>query len=158
MMSWCFRRPVRRRGVAAVELAVLLPLIVMLLIGIWELGRMIQVQQALVNAAREAARHAATGQYTNAQCQTVAIQYLNVFGLPTTNANATVIDQTHTILDVTQAKYLDHIQATVTIPYQDVRWSLSSYFVSSTTTLQATAIWVSTLDQDYPSDPEPPQG
>src|SRR5438309_10828179 len=49
----------RRRAVAAVEFAVLLPFLLLLLIGIWELGRMIQVQMMLNNAARDGARLAA---------------------------------------------------------------------------------------------------
>src|SRR5881227_655267 len=46
----------RRRGVAAVEFAVVLPLLLTLLVGIWELGRIINVQITLNNAARDAAR------------------------------------------------------------------------------------------------------
>ena len=47
----------RRRGVAAVELAfVTLMLVIPLLIGIWEVGRLVQVQQIVSNSAREGAR------------------------------------------------------------------------------------------------------
>ena len=50
------RRPLRR-GVAAVELAfVFLLFMIPLLIGIWEVGRLIQVQQIVSNSAREGAR------------------------------------------------------------------------------------------------------
>jgi ABC-2 type transport system ATP-binding protein len=45
-----------RRGVAVVELAVLLPFLLVVLLGIWEVGRLIEVQQILNNAAREGAR------------------------------------------------------------------------------------------------------
>ena len=47
----------RRRGVASIELAfVTLMLIIPVLIGIWEVGRLIQVQQIVSNSAREGAR------------------------------------------------------------------------------------------------------
>ena len=60
------RRPEARRGVAAVELAVVLGAILMpLMIGIWEMGRAIQVQQVVANAAREGARLAAQGRTVN---------------------------------------------------------------------------------------------
>ena len=63
-----------RRGVAAVEAALLLPLALMLMLGTWEVGRMVQVGQILENAAREGGRSAATGQNTNSQVQqTVSI-------------------------------------------------------------------------------------
>jgi len=54
--------PTRRRGVAAVEFAlVALLFLVPLLIGIWEVGRLVQVHQIVSNAAREGARLAAQG-------------------------------------------------------------------------------------------------
>ena len=56
-----------RRGVAAVELAfVTVLLVVPLLIGIWEVGRLVQVQQVVSNAAREGARLAAQAYTINA--------------------------------------------------------------------------------------------
>jgi Flp pilus assembly protein TadG len=40
-------------------MAVVLPLLLLLVVGVWELGRIIQVQAVLNNAARDAARYAA---------------------------------------------------------------------------------------------------
>ena len=51
-----------RRGVAAAEFACCLPLIVLLLLGLWEVGRMVEVNQVMWNSAREAARDASLGQ------------------------------------------------------------------------------------------------
>jgi Flp pilus assembly protein TadG len=51
-----------RRGVAAIELGfVTMLFVVPLIIGIWEVGRLIQVQQIVANSAREGARLAAQG-------------------------------------------------------------------------------------------------
>lgn len=47
------------RGAVAVELAIVLPLLLMLLIGIIEFGRVFNVQISLSQAAREGARYAA---------------------------------------------------------------------------------------------------
>jgi Flp pilus assembly protein TadG len=57
------RRPrARYAGVAAVELAVvLLFFVVPLLLAVWEVGRLIHVQQLLSNSAREGGRLAALG-------------------------------------------------------------------------------------------------
>jgi Flp pilus assembly protein TadG len=52
----------RRRGVAAVEFGLCLPLIVLILLGIWEVGRIVQISNILWNSAREAARDASVGQ------------------------------------------------------------------------------------------------
>jgi Flp pilus assembly protein TadG len=55
-----------RRGVASVELAfVTMLLVVPLIIGIWEVGRLVQVQQIVSNAAREGARLSAQGYTIN---------------------------------------------------------------------------------------------
>jgi len=51
----------RRRGLATVELAVLLPPLIALLFGTLEIGYMAKQSQALSHVAREAARVAATG-------------------------------------------------------------------------------------------------
>ena len=53
-----------RRGAAAVELAVCLPLLVVILTGMWQVGRITEVQQVVWNSAREAARDASLGQDT----------------------------------------------------------------------------------------------
>lgn len=52
----------RRRGGAAVELAVCLPIMASILLGVWEVGRVVEVTQVMANSAREAARDASLGQ------------------------------------------------------------------------------------------------
>ncbi|HEY1377599.1 MAG TPA: TadE family protein [Gemmataceae bacterium] len=54
-----------RPGAAAVEFAVVLPLIFLLLLGTWEVARLVQVHAILSNAVREGARLAAQGQTIN---------------------------------------------------------------------------------------------
>ena len=48
----------QRVGAVAVEMAIVLPLLLVLVFGIIEFGRLMMVQQILVNTAREAARRA----------------------------------------------------------------------------------------------------
>jgi len=48
-----------RRGVALVEFAIVIPLVFLFTFGLIEMARLVMVQQALVNAAREGARLAA---------------------------------------------------------------------------------------------------
>ncbi len=52
----------RRPGSAAVELAVCLPLMCLVLTGLLEVGRITQVSEVMWNSAREAARDASLGQ------------------------------------------------------------------------------------------------
>jgi Flp pilus assembly protein TadG len=74
-------RPARRgsassdRGAAAVEFALLLPLLVLIVFGVIDFGRAINAQITLTQAAREGARSLALGQSTTYQsrAQTAAI-------------------------------------------------------------------------------------
>src|SRR5262249_32292649 len=64
------RQTTSRKGVAAVEVAVIATfLLVPLMIGIWEVGRLVQVQQIVSNSAREGARTAAQGYTVNSSGQ-----------------------------------------------------------------------------------------
>jgi Flp pilus assembly protein TadG len=81
----------RRHGAAAVELAILLPtVLVPLLFGIWEVGRLVQIQQIVANAAREGGRQASTGKYTEFDIRDDIKDYLTNAGLDTTNVQITV--------------------------------------------------------------------
>jgi Flp pilus assembly protein TadG len=51
-----------RQGVAAVEFGVCAPLLFFLVVGLWEVGRITEVQGVLWNSAREAARDASLGE------------------------------------------------------------------------------------------------
>jgi Flp pilus assembly protein TadG len=53
---------VRRHGVAAAEFAVCLPVLMTILLGLWEVGRMTEVQNVVWNSGREGARDASIGQ------------------------------------------------------------------------------------------------
>jgi len=52
----------RRRGVAATEFAIALPVLMLVLYGLWEVGRMTEVQNVVWNSSREGARDASMGQ------------------------------------------------------------------------------------------------
>jgi Flp pilus assembly protein TadG len=147
----------QRRGVAAVELAVILPFIMTLLLGLWEIGRMIEVQQIMSNAVREGARQASTGNLTNSQVQTVVTQYLAAAGLTTTNVVVTVTDVTSGT-DVSSATYLDTLSVSATIPFSDVRWSATSLIIAPTTLISSSTTWISMVDKSFQGFPDPPTG
>lgn len=66
----------KRQGIAAVEFAMVLPVIVLVLFGVLELACMIHVQGALLNASREGARHAVTRRATGGSVTEVCQQSL----------------------------------------------------------------------------------
>ena len=140
----------RRPGSAAVEFAVVLPLFMTLLFGIWEVGRMVQVSQVLQNAAREAARQASTGEVSLATIQTNVQSYIQGAQPQITNFNnfnVAFANLTNTaVTDPTGSTQLDKFTITVTMPFDNVRWSLSKVFTPTGTQLSAQVTWFSMAD------------
>jgi Flp pilus assembly protein TadG len=147
-----------RRAVAAVEFAFLAPVLITLLFGIWEVGRMIQMYQIVSNAAREGGRQAATAKYTNAQVQQTVLTYLiasqvpasdtlpnNQVTLGNTNCTITVQDQTSGT-DVSQANQLDVILVTVSVPVKNFRWTGANLYSTDNTQVSATATFLCLRD------------
>ena len=63
------RRPLRERGAVAVEMAIVLPLLLLIIGGMIDLGRLFYVQTMVTNAAREGARMKSLG-YADADADT----------------------------------------------------------------------------------------
>lgn len=157
-MALSHRRTHDRWGTAAVEFALLLPFILILLLGLWEVGRLIEVNQLLYNAAREGCRQASTGLINNAAVQQVVVNYLKNAGLPTLNVVVDVQDATKPGTDVSNATWMDQLQVTVTIPCADVLWSTLDLVTTATSKLTVQAAWNSMKDQSYPTTITAPPG
>ena len=145
----------RRRGAVAVEAALVMPMVLVLLFGIWEVGRFVLVGQILNTAAREGARLAAGG-YTNsvpvtcAMVQQAVQDYLTAAGFPSaavSGSTVSVVCQASTgWTDPYQAQPLDQFQVVVTIPpgsaFNSMRWTLLPR-LTSITQLQVAVTWYS---------------
>ena len=89
-----------RRGAVAVEAAVCLPVIVLLMLGMWDVGRVAQMSRLLEDAAREGARVAAGGTnngspVTVANVQSAVQNYLTAGGMPAAAINGATISVTN---------------------------------------------------------------
>lgn len=143
-LVYCTRS--RRRGVALVEFAVLLPLLLILLVGIWEVARVIQVQQAVQNAARDGGRQASTGKRTASEVVQVVKNYITRAGYSSANVNVTVTNLTSSLRpDPTQANQLDRFRVVVTMPFDDARLITQRWFTNGRT-LRAEVVWMSMRD------------
>jgi len=87
----------RDRGAAAVEMALVLPMLLFVVFGLIDFGRMLNTQLTLTEAAREGARAAALGQNADARVQAASTNLRGVTDSVTpcpaggsTTANATV--------------------------------------------------------------------
>jgi Flp pilus assembly protein TadG len=150
-----------RSGTAAVELAVISPLLIALVIGLLTVGRMVQMTEIMANAAREGARKASTGINTYADVQTTITNYLTNAGV-TNQAGLTI-----TVYDVTQgnsgptfdpstAICLDQLQIIVTLPYKNIQ--LAPIPMPASTVISGQAVWYSNQDVAYPTSIVPPSG
>jgi Flp pilus assembly protein TadG len=84
------QRPRRNRGAAAVEFALILPLLITLVFGVVQFGLLFNRQQALHASAREGARLAALPSSTQAEIETLALATLN--GVPTATTPTVTIE------------------------------------------------------------------
>ncbi len=89
----CTRRAVmskRRRGAATVELAVVAPVLFLLVFTLFEFGRMVMVQQALTNAAREGCRVATLATTTSSLDAETAVRHYLQSVIPNAGNASTV--------------------------------------------------------------------
>ena len=136
----------------------MLPLALVMMLGTWEIGRMVECSQILSNAAREGGRAASNGQNTNSQVQQTVLNYLTNAGLPTSSATVTVTDLTTPGTDATAAAEFDQMQVSVSLPFKSVRWSAATLVTNNTTMLNATSVFYSTNNASYPSSISTPPG
>src|SRR5271170_6707559 len=76
------RRIFRREGLAVVEMAILLPLLLIIVLGMMEYGWCFLKQEQVLNTARQAARLGATVDATTAQVQNQIVTMMNSYGMP----------------------------------------------------------------------------
>ena len=144
-----------RRGAVAVEAAVCLTVLIILLLGLWEVGRLIHVNQIMNNAAREGARLAAGGYVnsvpvTSAQVKQAVRDYMTSAGLPSTAVTGATINLTcqasPTWTDPSAALPLDKFAVSITIPsgaaFNSLKWTLLSAIVGPTS-MSVTVNWQS---------------
>ena len=73
------------RGAELIEMALILPLLLLILVGISDFGFLFSRYEVLTNAAREGARLAVLAGYNTADVQSRVCAYLTSGGVPTTN-------------------------------------------------------------------------
>src|SRR5258708_6984388 len=116
----------RRPGTAAVEFAVILPFVIVLFLGIIEVGRVLMVQQILTNAAREGCRNAVLPGGTISAARTTVSNYLS-------NANITLANPSTQVTispDPSTSSQGTSITVTLTVPFSSVSWLPSPIFMS----------------------------
>ena len=120
------RRP--RAGAAMVEMALVLPLFILIVVGIIEFGRAFMVQQMVTNASREGARHASLPNTTENEVGALVRDYL-----ATGRIHRDVVTITVTPTNLQDATTGTQVSVRVDVPYSGVAWLPTPWFLGQTT-------------------------
>ncbi|MCE9544507.1 MAG: pilus assembly protein [Planctomycetia bacterium] len=151
--------PRARRGAVAVEAAIVMTVLVVLVMGMWEAGRLLQMSRILEDAAREGARMAAGGTNNNTAVTVSMVQqavkdYMTMAGVPAAAVSGCQVTVTNNSgnswTDPTDAQPLDEITVKVVIPSGTAFNSLKFISTAFTgiTQLSASARWMSANDSN----------
>lgn len=110
-----------RRGVAAVEFAIVAPIFFLLVMGIIEVGRALMVQQVLINASRVGARRAVMLSSSAEAAIDATTDYANGVGIAGVEVEVSP--------DPAAAATGDAVTVEVTINYSEVTWLPSPWFM-----------------------------
>jgi Flp pilus assembly protein TadG len=128
----------RRRGAASAELALVVPLFLLLICGTLETSRVCSVSEILTNVARDGCRVAVANGQTNSNAQTRMTTLLSNAGI--TGYSTPQILVNGTAGDVSTSAFGANITVTVSVPFGSVTWLPISYVLSSSMTLSGTAV------------------
>lgn len=138
------RRVSQRRGAAIVEMALMLPVFFMVMLGIVEFGRAFMVGQLITNSAREGARLAVTGSASNA----AITQNIKDFLAQSGKINGSDVSVTITVSpypgnpapagnDVSSCSSRDLISVKVDVPFSKVSFLPPTYLKTTKLSAQA---------------------
>ncbi len=144
-----------QRGVVSLELALVLPFLLILVGGMIETSRLVELKQVLATASREGARQAAAGVMSDEQVKVVTKRYVERAGFNVTNVSVSVSNLTHPGTDARYASQHDQLKVSISIPFADVRLVNAGFITEKSLVVQAQSVWMSLKDKPYPSPPEP---
>jgi hypothetical protein len=128
----------RRRGVSAVEFAVVLPLIVLLLVGSIEAARGLMVSHSLQEAAQAGCRVYSVEGTT--QAQATALIDLAMSNAGVTGYSITYDPAAKAAVDT----HMEPVEVTITVPFANVAWLPPSFL--SGATLQGNCVMPADMD------------
>ena len=136
-----------RRGAAAVEFAVLLPLFLMLVMGTWEMGAALTAGTKMAAAVREGGRLAsmdyqdslADGQTANAKVEQDIKNFLTASGIPGSDVSVTIEyadgPNAGSTFDLENPdNYLQLFKITASVEYEDISSFPVDYMAGETVT------------------------
>jgi Flp pilus assembly protein TadG len=121
-----------RRGAAAAELALVLPVFIALIVGMFEFSRAFMLKQAVTAAAQEACRVAILDGSTSTSVRSKAVASLSPAGIGSSSVTVTT-----TPTAPSSGGYDTPVSVTVAVPYSAVS-STAAWFLPANSNLTAT--------------------
>ena len=124
-------------GIAAVEFAIVLPVLMTIVFGIIEFGRIMMVEQILATAARNGVREAVLWRPSTSTVDgdsiknNTIIPTLTAAGISGVNISDIIFSPSN-INSVTKISPDPQISVLITVPYSQVRWLSYFSFLNST--------------------------
>jgi Flp pilus assembly protein TadG len=127
----CRARPTRS-GAATVEFAVVAPVLLFTVFGIFELGRVFMVMELLTEGARRSCRVALIEGTSSAKIKQAATDCLSVVGISNETIGISVNDAPIDSVDPTTMPAGTEITVTVSVPVSKITWMPSPFFTQGT--------------------------
>jgi hypothetical protein len=119
-----------------VEFVIVVPLILLTLIGVLELGRAVMVKQILTNGAREGARKAILPGATTAGVTSVVTNYFDNTTIAAANRVVAVRDSNGNDINVENLPPKEPVHVFVSVPFDEVSFGLSIWLGGGTLSAQ----------------------
>lgn len=119
-------RPRKRSGVAMLEFAIVLPILLMLVLGIIEMGRVMMLNQVVTNANREACRQAIVPGASQTRIMEIVHQSLDASGVSGTGRVVQLLDQAGSPAQLEAIASKSPVIVETQIPYAENTWGFTS--------------------------------
>lgn len=108
------------------ELAIVLPILLMLVLGIIEMGRVMMLNQVTTNACREACRQAIIPGADHASVVKIVNDYLDAGGVSGSGREVFILDKNGNKVAVGNVLSHDAVTVYISVPYKNNTWGFTS--------------------------------
>ncbi len=131
-------KSIRRPGAAMLEFAIVLPILLTLVLGIVEMGRVMMLNQVATNATREACRRAVIPGATDAAVTKIVHDYLNSAGVSEEGRTVSVLGANGQSASLVTLRSHDPVTIEVQFPYAGNTWGFTRFVGGASLVSRAT--------------------